>query len=128
FVAQDAGVVDDDVELAELVQRAPDQAVSALAASDAVVVGHRVAPRGLDLGDHLVRHFPTSAAAVAVAAEVVDHHFRAFAREEQSVLAADAATRTGDDRDFSVEESHRRRASSTGSALAHGALRSEEHT
>src|SRR5207237_480477 len=99
---------DHDVELAELVERAPDQAVCALAGGYAVVVGDGVAAGRLDLGDHLVRHFPTLAPAVPIAAEIVDHDLGAFAREEQGVLAADAAARAGDDRDFSVEKCHAR--------------------
>ena len=46
------------------------------------------------------------AAAVVAAAEVVDDDLRALAGEEQRVLAADAATGAGDDRDASVELSH----------------------
>jgi len=44
--------------------------------------------RLLDLGDDLVRHLGALAAAVSIAAEIVHHHLRALAREEQRVLAA----------------------------------------
>ena len=44
--------------------------------------------------------------AVHVAAEVVHDDLRPFARKEQRVLATEAATGTGDDRDASVECTH----------------------
>ena len=50
-VAEDAGVVDDDVDLAERVDRGLDDLVAVL---DRVVVGDRLAAGGLDLGDDLV--------------------------------------------------------------------------
>ena len=46
------------------------------------------------------------AGAVVGAAEVVDDDLRAFAGEQQRVLAADAAARAGDDCDPAVKRSH----------------------
>src|SRR5439155_7248217 len=106
LVAQDPGVVHHDVEPAELVQRAPDEPVSPFARGHAVVVRYGVSALALDLGDHLVRHLRTLAAAVAIAAEIVHHDLGALAGEEQRVLAADAAARPGDDRDLALEQTH----------------------
>ena len=106
LVAQDAGIVHHDVELAELVQRAPHHPVRALARGDAVVVRDRIAAHAFDLGHHLVGHLGPLTASVPIAAEIVHHHPRALAREEQRVLAADASARSGDDRHFAFEQTH----------------------
>jgi hypothetical protein len=44
--------------------------------------------------------------AVERATEVVDHHLGPFGREEQRVLAPNAATGSGDDGDASVKSTH----------------------
>ena len=46
------------------------------------------------------------AGAVGAAAEVVDHDARTLARQEQRLLAPDAAPGTRDDRDLAVEPTH----------------------
>ena len=54
LVAQDAGVVDDDVDPAEGVERGLDDGLAALGRGDAVVVGDGLAAGGLDLVDDLL--------------------------------------------------------------------------
>ena len=104
LVAQDAGVVHQHVDVAVLVQRGPDQAVRAFARRDAVVIRGRLAARRFDVGDGLVSHLAALAAAMAVRPEIVHHHLRAFVREGERVLAADAAAGSGDDRDLPLQE------------------------
>ena len=60
----------------------------------------------LDLVDHLLRGGTVLTDAVRVAAEVVDDDLGAFGREQQRVLATEAAARTGDDGNPSVECAH----------------------
>ena len=55
-VAQDAGVGDDDVDLAEGVERGLDDRLAAFVGVDAVGVGDGFAAGGLDLVDDLVGH------------------------------------------------------------------------
>ena len=98
-VAQDAGVVDHDVEAAELVDRLLDSAFRAVPGGDVVGVGDCRAAGGVDLGDDLVRRAGVSALAGVAAAEVVDDDLGAFSGEQQRVFAADAAAGAGDDGD-----------------------------
>ena len=53
-VAQDAGVVDQHVEIAEGLDRGVDEPLAALPVADVVGVGHRLAARRPDLVDHLL--------------------------------------------------------------------------
>jgi hypothetical protein len=54
-VAQDAGVVDDRVQVAERLDRGVDEALRALPRGDAVAVRDRLAAHALDLVDDLLR-------------------------------------------------------------------------
>ena len=97
-VAEDAGVVDDDVDALPRVERALDDLRAVL---DRVVVGDGLAARGLDLLDDLVGRGGRLAAARVAAAEVVDDDLRAARREEQRVRAAEAVAGARDDGDAS---------------------------
>ena len=104
LVAQDAGVVDDDVDLAERVDGGLDDGLAALGRGDGVVVGHGLAAGRLDLVDDLsARPRRRTAGAVDRAAEVVDDDQRAALGEQERVGAAEAAAGAGDDRDLAVE-------------------------
>src|SRR5262249_10255285 len=69
-VAEDAGVVDDDVDAPPGVERGLHDLAAVL---DRVVVGDGLAARGLDLLDDLVGGRAALAPAVHRAAQVVDH-------------------------------------------------------
>ena len=97
-VAQDAGVVDEDVEPAEMRDRRVDHRLGALPAADVLAVGDRLAAGLLDRGDDLAGGRGVLARAVHPGADVVDHHLGAVRRQQQGMLAADAASRTRDDR------------------------------
>ena len=103
LVAEDAGVVDDDVDAPEGVDCGLHDRRSALGRGDRVGVGDRFAAGGLDLVDHLLRRPGVGAGAVDRAAEVVDHDQRTAGREQQRVLTAEATTRPRDDRHLAVE-------------------------
>ena len=98
-VAEDAGVVDEDVETAEGVDRLLDEARGAVPAADVVGVGRGLAARGRDLVDDLLRRSRVGARTVTTAAEVVDHDLGAVASEGQRVLASQPTARTRDDAD-----------------------------
>ena len=94
------------MELAEGVDR---EVVHRLCAGHGGHVGiarHGRAARGDDLVGDRLRDRCVVTRAVGRAAEVVDHHRRAFGREEQRVVATNAATGTGDDADAPVECTH----------------------
>ena len=102
-IAQDAGVVDEDVEVAELGDRRVDEALGTLPARHVVGVGDRMASQRTDLGSDLLGGSLIAALAVVRPAEVVDDHLGALLGEQQRVLPTDPASGTGDDRDSSVE-------------------------
>ena len=89
-VAQDAGVVDEDVEVAEGLDRAVDQPLRALPVGDVVAVDDCLATERLDLLDDVLRRCEIGTRAVVGAAEVVDDETGTFAGEQQRVLAPDA--------------------------------------
>ena len=80
----------------------------AVEVGDGVVVRHRLRPERLDLLAHLGRGVFFGPAPVEGNTDVVDDDRRAFTREAQRELASDAAPRTRDDRDATVEQSHLR--------------------
>ena len=100
LVAQDAGVVDDDVDTAEGIQRG---------LHDGGPIGHRIVVRdglaasGLDLVDDDVGRAVAGTVARAAAAQVVDHDLGAARREEQRVGATQSVASARDDDDSVVE-------------------------
>ena len=101
-VAQDAGVVHDDVDAAERVERALHDRRAALRRGDRVGVGHRFAAGVDDLGHHELGRGRRAARAVDRTAEVVHHDLGAAAGELERVAAAETTAGAGDDRDLSV--------------------------
>jgi hypothetical protein len=99
-VAQDAGVVDDDVDALPRVERTLDDLRPVL---DRVVVGHGLAAGGLDLLDHRVGRGRRLAAARVAAAQIVHDDLGAAGREQQGMGAAEAVAGAGDDGDPVVE-------------------------
>ena len=99
-VAEDAGVVDDDVDPLPGVERGLDDL---RAVFDRVVVGDGLTAGGLDLLHHLVRRGAALAATGRGATQVVDHHLRAAAGQQQGVCASQAVAGAGDEGHFSVE-------------------------
>src|ERR1700736_1661618 len=102
-VAQDSGVVDHDVELAEVVQRALDDALGGLEIADALEVGARFAAEAADFFDPFLRRRARLAGPVEVAAEIVDHDLGSLPGQQQRFFAADTASGARDDRDFPIK-------------------------
>ena len=104
-VTHDAGVVHEDVELAELVDRLLHHLAGQVVVGHVGEVGYCHAPA---LGNQLDGVFgcaPAPLAALATA-EVVDDDLGALLRELHGVAAADAVPGAGDDRDLAFEYSH----------------------
>jgi len=104
-VAQDAGVVDEHVEITEGLDGGVDEPLRALPRRDVVAVGGGLAAGALDLGHDLLGRTQVATCAVDVAAEVVHDDLGAVAGERQGVLATDATPGAGHDGDASVQES-----------------------
>ena len=109
LVAQDPGVVHDDVDAAEGVERALHDRRAALGRRHRIGVEHGLAAGVLDLVDDLLARSRAATGAVDGATDVVDDDQRAPARQEQGVLPPQAAARTGDDRHLAVESEVRHR-------------------
>ena len=105
LVAQDAGVVDQDVDPAERVHGGLHDGLRTFPIGDGGFVGDRDTARGLNLGDHRIRGIALSRA-VDAAAQVVHYHFRSTLGELQRVAPSYASTGPGDDCDFSFELTH----------------------
>src|SRR5690606_36017006 len=103
LVAQDAGVVDDDVDAAEVVDRGLDDRPAALGRGDRVVVGRGLTAGLADLLHGLVGHARARARAVGLPAEIVHDHLAAARGELQGVGLAEAAAGAGDDGHLAVE-------------------------
>jgi hypothetical protein len=102
-VAQDARVVDDDIEAAKRLQGLVDHVRGPREGRDGVRVGGRLAARLLDFGHHFLRGGGVLALALAGGAQVVDDDPRPAGGHPQRDAAADPAARTCYDGDFSLE-------------------------
>ena len=109
LVAQDAGVVDDDVDPSEGVDGRLDDGLATLGRGHAAGVGDRDAAEVVDLlGGGLGR--PLAAALAADRrAQVVDDDLGAARRQQERVLAAEAPAGAGDDCDSVLESEIRHR-------------------
>src|SRR5581483_1063627 len=105
-VTQDAGVVDENVDLAERLDRVVEQGFAARDRADVGAVGDRLAAAFINRVGDLLCHGGVLAGAVAWAAEVIDDDGRAFACKQLCVGSTEAAASAGDDRDFLVEQTH----------------------
>src|SRR5437868_1189406 len=92
-VTHDAGVVDQDVDTAEVVDGALDDALRSAEIGDRIVIRNRLAAELLNFFDYLCGRIFFSATPVDAAADIVDHHLRPFARQGESDATANTATR-----------------------------------
>src|SRR5205085_5125159 len=102
-VAQDAGIVDDAVEAAEVIGRRLDDPARRDRFRHRVEVWHRSAAALLDFLNHFLGRRGRGTRAIRRAAGIVDHDLGAFGGAEQRDLAPDAAARAGDDDDLVLQ-------------------------
>ncbi len=102
LVAQDPGVVDQDVHAAPGFLRACDQRQHLVEFGDRAAIGDRLAAAFQDFLDNLLRRV-RRACAIAGPAQIVDHDFGATFCEFQRIGAAKATARSGYDCDASFE-------------------------
>ena len=102
-VAHDAGIVDDDVELAVRVDGLLHHIVCLLLVADVAVVRRGGAASSLDDADD---HVGISAATLTAdrRADIVDDHCGAVFRDFERMAATDAVAGSGDEGDPSFEE------------------------
>jgi len=104
LVAEDAGVVDEDIEASEGGEGGFDDAFASLGGGDVVVVGDGLAAAGLDFRDDLVGGGTGAVpGTVTGAAEVVDHDPGSPFGELQGVHPSQAAPRPRDHRHAAVK-------------------------
>ena len=101
-VAQNAGVVDDDVECAELVERAFHDGRAPFRRRDRVVTCDRSSARADNLLDDRIRAI-SERVAIGRGSDVVYQYRGTAPTELERVRATDAAPGTGHDRDPSVK-------------------------
>ncbi len=105
-ITQNPGVVDQDVEVAEGLDRLVDEPFGAVPVRDVVEVGDSRSAGCLDLVNDLLRGRCVRTGAVGAPAQVVHDDLGPFGREQQRVRAADAASGPGHDRDATIEFAH----------------------
>ena len=106
-IPDDAGVVDQDVDLPEGVDGGGHDPAGAVEVVDPVAVGHRRPAPAHDLLDDLFGRILIGAVAAERDADVVHHHAAPFAGQAQGDGPPDAATRAGDHCYPSVKQAHR---------------------
>src|SRR4029078_8258840 len=95
-IAQDAGVVDDSVQISEVLDGSVYQSLGTLPRPDAVAVGDGLAAHPLDLLDSLLGRAEVATRAVDLGPQVVDDDLGAVCSKAQSVLASDSSAGTSD--------------------------------
>src|SRR5215831_12656002 len=91
-VAQDAGIVYENVDTTEGIQRRRDDLIGVAWLADRHRGGDRFAAGLLDLVNHRLRRAGIGAGAVEAGADVANHDTRALLRHEQRDAAADSAS------------------------------------
>src|SRR5207245_5001150 len=96
-VAQDAGVVDHGMEIAERLDSLVDEPLGAFGSGDVVGVGDCLSPEGEDLLDHLGGGARIRSPAVGCATEIVDYDPGTLAGQLERVLSPQASACAGHD-------------------------------
>ena len=106
-VAQDAGNVDQDVELPEFLDRMINESLAAGHRRDILSVCSRAPTHGFDLVHHLIGRSGRLFLAVNRHAEVIDNNCRAFCSQQFRDPTTDSTPASGDRCNFAVEFAHR---------------------
>jgi hypothetical protein len=105
FVAQDPGVIDENVQAAKAVDGRPKQRLSTLHGGDGIVVANRLPASFFDLRNNFIRNSP-GATPVDFTTQVIYHDIRALRRQMERNFPSDPPARTRYDRSLSVQNTH----------------------
>ena len=105
-IAQDAGVIDHAVKLAEIADRVGHHRLRVFITRDAAEVGDRLATHGFDFAHHFFGRCAFDVGAVGAGTEIVHHHFGASGRHCQRKVAANATSTASHQYHFTVEHTH----------------------
>ncbi len=108
-VAQNAGDVHQDVELAEFLDRLVDQTLAAFRRRDVEMIGGGFAAPGLELLDHVICRRRLLLLSRDGNAEIVDHHGRALRRKCSADFASDSSSAASHGRYFAFQMTTHRR-------------------
>ena len=97
FVAQYAGIVDENVDMAPFGDRVGDHFLNRRHVGDAATSGHGFAAFGFDFGNHLFGDRGGATGAIAGSAKIVDDDLDAASRQFLGMLATQTSTSAGDD-------------------------------
>ena len=103
LVAQDTGVVDQDVDPAPARHRRLDHGLDGDGVGHRGGIGHGLAPQGDDFSDNRLGGTAGSARSVPCPAEVVDDDAGPAGRQGEGVRTPESTTRSGYDRDPTFE-------------------------
>ena len=103
-VTEDAGVVDQDVEATEGLDRLLDHGLGFVEVSDVGAIDDGFATHALDLFDDLFGRALIGAGAIGGTAQVVDDDLGSVLGQHERMLTADASTGSGDDGDAAFDE------------------------
>ena len=101
-VAQDAGIVDDHIQLSVGAHRLVDESLGPVPVADIVAVDDCLAAGFADGLDDLVAGRSATAGAVECRTDVIDDDFGAMGRQRQRVLASKALASPRDNRHASL--------------------------
>ncbi len=105
-IAQDAGVVDQDVERTKVVDSALHHAPSGFGIGDIAEVRHRFPSGRANLFCHLLGGSGRSSAPIRRGAQIVHHHFSSARRQHHGVAPSHAIACTGNQSHPTIESNH----------------------
>ena len=106
MITEEAGVVDDDVEVAKGIDGLFYHRSGVVPARDIAKGNDGLATQGLDLFDHLPGRFLIGPRAVTFGPQIVDHQACPLFGQRNGFNAAEPAPSAGHDRNFSIQVSH----------------------
>ena len=105
-VAHDAGIVDDDMQVAKGIQRRINNAFCCIPIGNVFIIGDRVSTRRLDFFDNGVCRRCVAAFAVERGADVIDDDVRTLRTKGERIGTPQPARRACDDYGSSVANTH----------------------
>ena len=105
-VADDAGIVDDDMQVAKGIQCCIDDPLRAIPIGDVFIIRDRLAARRLDLFHHRICGRCVTAFALKRSADIIDDDICTFRAKGKRIGPAQSACGAGDDHRSSFTNTH----------------------